>query len=548
MKLRTRLMLALFLSASVAGAAPVDALRARGAALRLLSSRIASPVVESVEALPAADGLPALWRVSFAGGGFALLRGDDRLPPVAAWSETGDAPWPAEHPAVQDWLELQRLDAAWCREHDWRHPAAVTAWQELEQGRLAERDGPTIEPMLSCTWNQGWPWNQYCPVDAAGPGGHVWSGCVATAMAQLMYFWRWPDYGAGSHSYVHPTYGQQSASFESTIYDWEAMSDDQGLPAEALLQYHCGVAVEMDYAPDGSGAYVGTGRHNSLLAFENYFRYPTRAEFLQHTNLPGAAWAERLAAEIVAGRPVLDSGYGSGGHAFILDGLQDGLFHLNWGWSGWFNGWFEIEALTPGGMEFSIQQGAIVGLERDTAPTALVPDQIVVGGHTFAPILLDLCGSDAQDPSGDLDWWVEENAPLTTTFDAATRTVQVHYPAGWTGGADLTFCVLDPQGLYACDTARFTVTPGALIPAAVADLRLTPLPLATRLDWSAPQTDSSGLWPINLTGFEIHASGSPWFAPGPESRLALLPASARSWTDSQPAAGTRFYRVVALGE
>ncbi|MFA7332623.1 MAG: C10 family peptidase [Candidatus Delongbacteria bacterium] len=544
--LRTSLSLSLLL-VGIGAAAPVDAPRAAAAAQALLSARGGSVLLESLQPLaPAPDGQPALWLATFQGGGFVLLRGDDRLPPVAAWSETGAAPWPTELPALLDWLELQRLDAEWARAHSWSHPAALAAWQALEAGQAA-REGETVDPLLTSTWDQGWPYNQYCPADPAGPGGHVWSGCVATAMAQIMNFWEWPDTGAGSHSYVHPTYGSQSASFETTTYNWAAMPDDAGTPAGALLQYHCGVAVEMDYAPDGSGAYVGTGWHNALLALENHFRYPAVAEFIQHTQFPGAAWATRLSQEINAGRPVLDSGYGSGGHAFVLDGLQDGLFHLNWGWSGWFNGWFEIEALTPGGMEFSIQQGAIVRLERDTPPVVQVPDQLVESGQAFAVIQLDACGTDPQEEPGALDWWVEVTPPITTEFNAVTRSVRVLYPAGWTGAADLSFCALDPQGLYACDTARFSVLPGSLVPAAVTDLRLSPGPLGTRLDWTAPVTDASGLWPVQVTGYAVHGLAQPWYQPGPTSLRATLPAGATSWTDS-PAAGPLFYRVVVLGE
>ncbi len=545
--LRVSLSLSLLL-VGIGAAAPVDAPRAAAAAQALLAARSIPSVLETLQPLaPAPDGQPALWLATFQGGGFVLVRGDDRLPPVAAWSERSGAPWPTELPALLDWLELQRLEAEWARAQSWSHPEAQSAWQALESGQLAAREGETVDPLLTSTWDQGWPYNQYCPADPAGPGGHVWSGCVATAMAQIMNFWEWPDSGAGSHSYVHPTYGNQSANFEATNYNWAAMPDDAGTPAGALLQYHCGVAVEMDYAPDGSGAYVGTGWHNALLALEHHFRYPAVAEFIQHTQFPGAAWATRLTQEINAGRPVLDSGFGSGGHAFVLDGLQDGLFHLNWGWSGWFNGWFEIEALTPGGMEFSLMQGAIVRLERDTPPTVQVPDQLVESGQDFAPIQLDACGTDPQEEPDALDWWVEAPLPFDTEFDVATHSVRVLYPTGWTGSADLNFCALDPQGLYTCDTARFFVVPGSLVPAAVTDLRLSPGPLGLRLDWTAPATDASGLWPIQLTGFAVHGLAQPWYMPGPASLRATLPASATNWTDS-PAAGPLFYRVVALGE
>jgi hypothetical protein len=534
--------------AAIGSAAPVDAQRAATVAQAQLAGSRPHPDLDSVTAMaPLADGSPALWLATFQGGGFVWLRADDRLPPLAAWSETGAVPSAIDHPALQDWLELQRLDAAWSREQNWTHPEAAAAWQALEEGRTGQRVGESVTPMLQSTWDQGWPWNQFCPVELSLPGGHVWTGCVATAMAQLMYFWNWPDYGSGSHGYTDRNYGWQFADFGAATYDWAAMTPGQGTPAAALLQYHCGVAVEMQYAPDGSGAFIGTGRHNALLAFENHFRYPSKAEFIQHVQLPGVAWAQRFTEELVAGRPVLDSGYGSGGHAFIVDGLQDGLFHLNWGWSGYLNGWFEIEALTPGGMEFSLQQGALIGLERDTPPVVEVPDQVVQSGQDFALIQLDAYGSDPQEAPEALDWWLEENPPLLASFDLATRTVLVDYPTGWTGSAELNFCALDPQGLWDCHAARFTVLPAVLVPAAVQDLRLTVGAGGTRLDWTAPTTDNSGLWPVQLTGFAIHRSTDPWFQAGPGTLRMQLGAQALSWTDPEPGGAPQYYRVVALG-
>lgn len=541
---------ALALSVAVTAlAAPVSEERARQAAANQLgvASRDGALLeLRPVESAP--DATVRLWLATRAESGFVLLRGDDRLPPVAAWSATSAAPWPAQHPALGAWLEMAAADVEWAVAEDWTHADAPSAWNALEAGPAAQREGEVVEPLLASTWDQGWPWNQDCPADPAGPGGHVWAGCVATAMAQVMYFWRWPDYGDGSYSYVHPVYGLQSANFGAATYDWDAMTDGQGTSAAAHLQYHCGVAVEMDYAPDGSGAYVGTGQHSALDAFEQNFRYPGLAEFITHQQFPGAAWANRLTEEILAGRPVLNSGYGSGGHAFILDGLQDGLFHLNWGWSGWFNGWFDIEALTPGGMNFSIQQGAIVGLERDTAPEVQVPDQTIAAGGSFAPIQLDLCGFDAQEAVENLQWWTEENPPLWCDYNSVARTVQVHYPAGWTGTAAVNLCALDPQGLYDCDEAVFRVVPGGLVPAPVADLRVAPLPLGARLDWSLPATDSSGQFPMTVTGVAVHSAGAWPFTPGPATLRAALPGTATSWTDTQPAAGQRYYQLVVTAE
>ena len=548
MSLRTGLLLGLGM-AIACQARPVDEDLATRAALAQLPDGGALSVLSSLRAvLPQPDGSPTLWLAAFEGGGFAWIRGDDRLPPLAGWADEGPAPWPVEHPALTDWLELQRRDLEWARAMGWTHPEAEAAWQEAAQG-ISPREDRTVAPLLNSTWDQGWPWNQYCPADANGPGGHVWTGCVATAMAQILYFWGWPDMGGGSHGYTHRVYGYQFAYFGNTSYAWDQMLPGSATPAGALLQYHCGVAVEMDYSPSGSGAWVGNEENCARDAFASYFRYAPDLDYITHSSYQGAAWALRLAEELEAGRPVLDSGYGSGGHAFVLDGLQ-GLdqFHVNWGWSGWYNGWYGIEALTPGGMNFSIMQGAIVNLQPDTPPVVTLPDLSVATAQPFPLLQLD---SLAVDPHGSLDqllWWCDENGPFSVVIDDLARTAQVNYPTGWTGSAPLGLCAMDVNGLWSCDTGLLTVLPASLPPAAIEDLRLECLAEGLRLTWTPPATDAGGLHPVQLTGFQVHRGALPWFQPGPATLVAQVLADATSWTDSLPAADLGFYRVIALGE
>lgn len=527
---------------------PVDADLAAQAARAQLARPQGEALAGLTAVLPQPDGAPTLWLAEFANGGFAWIRGDDRLPPVAGWSPDGDASWPVESPALADWLDLQRQDLEWARTQDWTHPAAADAWLLLAQGGNPERD-ERVAPMLSSTWDQGWSWNQYCPADAAGPGGHVWAGCVATAMAQVMYFWQWPDVGGGSHGYVHNAYGYQFADFGATAYAWEQMLPGTPTPAAALLQYHCGVAVNMDYAPSGSGAWVGTNEHNALEAFKDYFRYAREAHFIQHFSYTPAAWAARLAAEIEAGRPVLDSGYGSGGHAFVLDGLQSGdQFHVNWGWSGWFNGWYGLEALTPGGGNFSLMQGAIVDLQPDTPPVVAVPDLAIAAGQVFPLLHLDDLVSDAHNSADEMIWWVESAGPFDLQLDDEARTVAVGYPEGWTGSGVVELCAMDPNGMWNCDSGLLTVAAPAQAPVAISDLRLDRQAEGLRLEWTPPVVDIAGN-PVLITGYRVFRAAQPWFIPAPANQVASLPGDATLWFDgSALAAGTGFYRVVAIGQ
>ena len=131
-----------------------------------------------------------------------------------------------------------------------------------------------MTPLCSTTWNQDCYYNQLCPTATGGPCNKVYAGCVATAMAQIMKFWNWPAQGTSSHSYTHPTYGAQTANFDSTTYDWTHMpiyltsgSTNTQKTAVATLIYHCAVSVDMDFDPNGSGAYS----QNIPAALINYF-------------------------------------------------------------------------------------------------------------------------------------------------------------------------------------------------------------------------------------------------------------------------------------
>lgn len=544
-----RILLALGL-ASAALAAPVDADLAAAAARHWLAGRAADPGAPALHAVEGAGG-PVLWLASFPQGGFVWLRGDDRLPPVAGWSEDGEIAWTVEHPALADWIELQRLDIEGARTLDWSDPAAGPAWEALADApsEATARDARDVSPLLVSTWDQGWPWNQFCPEDGAGPGDHVWAGCVATAMGQVLYFWQRPAEGLGYHSYLHPVYGQQAVQYSGHVYDWEGMQPGSGTAAAATLLYHCAVAVNMDFAPDGSGAFVGTGQNSALHAFTSYFRYPDTAEFILRTEFPGDAWGARIREEIAAGRPVMHRGYGSGGHAFVLDGVQGDLFHLNWGWSGYYNGWFAIEALSPGGMDFSEGQGAIVNLAPNEPPTVAIPDQSVPSGAPFPPLELDQFVSDPQDSPDEILWWAEEDGPLGVDIDYLTRVATVTYPADWTGSATVLFNALDVDGEYTTVDVLFTVVDAVAGPAAaVDDLRLAWNAGGLDLCWTAPETDATGEGPAVIAGYEVHRSSAPWFAPGDESRVATLPAGTLVWRDDvRSLPGPCYYRVVVLG-
>ena len=188
-----------------------------------------------------------------------------------------------------------------------------------------------------------------------------------------MMYWQHPEQGTGSHSYYHPTYGTLEANFEATTYNWAGMSATSYAGDCPLLQFHVGVAFDMNYSPDGSGAY-SSDIVNVLLT---YFNYKNTLSWVYKSNYSTTGWQDLLIAELEAGRPMTYRGNnseGSGGHAFVMDGCQGSTyFHFNWGWSGSNNGYFTLDNLNPG-YDFSYDQAGCIGIEpEEVAPPLNVP-------------------------------------------------------------------------------------------------------------------------------------------------------------------------------
>jgi hypothetical protein len=182
---------------------------------------------------------------------------------------------------------------------------------------------------MTCLWNQDYPYNALCPEDPDGPGGHVYAGCVATAMSMIMYYYRYPVQGIGTHSYYASGYGTQSVNYGQTYYNWDAMMNEisstsgQSIPAIAELQYHAGVSVNMGYGNQSSGAYS----IDVPAALISHFGYATSTQYLSRSSYTATVWENMVVEQLDAAKPVYYSGVDptpvtGGGHAFIVDGYQ----------------------------------------------------------------------------------------------------------------------------------------------------------------------------------------------------------------------------------
>ena len=344
------------------------------------------------------------------GEGWVIIAANDAVTPVLAYSETGHFRTDNMPSNIRHWMGkydkfIKRIET------DGVEAAEETKaeWKALRKGVRKAQAAAVVGPLIQTQWDQDSPYNNLCP----GTGNNkAYTGCVATAMAQVMNYWQWPKRGIGSHSYRPRNPNDEdhystrytstlSADFGNTTYDWENMLDSYSgsatsaqKTAVATLMYHCGVATEMMYGNDadgGSGTYTGNygsweESDNAQNALWKYFGYKKSTGYMRdgyeyggHTyyeSWTASNWTAMVKAELDKQHPILYGGASDGGgHSFICDGYdEEGYFHFNWGWSGWNDGYFTLSNLTPGsggagggGYDFSEDQDVIIGIEPDSS-------------------------------------------------------------------------------------------------------------------------------------------------------------------------------------
>lgn len=295
--------------------------------------------------------------------GFVMVSGDDNSIPILGYATQGRFDYSSLPSNTRKWIEGYKNQIRYIVANHIKATEEISSkWEHLEKNLPYKSDnvGTAVNPLLSTTWGQSPYVNDLCPYDldaGASNGYHCVSGCPATAMAQIMKYWNYPANGSGFHSYNHPTYGTLSANFASTAYNWSAMPNNVSSTnnAVATLMYHCGVAVEMGYGPTSSGSYViiaasPSPEQCSEYAYKTYFGYnPSTLKGLIRANYSDYNWIQLLKTDLDLGRPIQYAGFGAGGHTFVCDGYDiNNYFHMNWGWGGYMDGFFLIDALNPG--------------------------------------------------------------------------------------------------------------------------------------------------------------------------------------------------------
>ena len=298
--------------------------------------------------------------------GFVILSGDDCTEPVIGYAEGGSFDEATMPENMKGWLANIEEEIQWMQDNNVQMTSA---------NKIPTHDA--IAPLLSSRWGQDKPYNGLCPTGCP-------AGCLATATAQVMYYYKWPEQTLETiPGYTTYTTGKHLNSLPVTTFDWSQMKDSYSggtSNAVAKLMQYVGYSVQMDYTTQGSGA---TER---LLpdALKKYFNYSQTVNLAYREGYSIEAWDALIYNEIAEGRPVVYCGYSmGGGHAFVCDGYNgNGLYHINWGWDGYYDNYFRLSVLNPGTTTaigasdtpdgFAMGQTAVCGFKKpeegDAAP------------------------------------------------------------------------------------------------------------------------------------------------------------------------------------
>jgi hypothetical protein len=324
--------------------------------------------------------------------GFVIVSGDDNVKPILGYSDKANFLVDQMPIQLTEWFDGYKKDIDYAVKNKLNNSDITAQWQTLikpQTRQTIELFGittfgtPVVSPLITTIWNQTKYYDNLCPYDTQS-GVNTVTGCVATVMAQVMKYWKYPTKGIGTRTYTpktNPQYGSLTANFGNTTYLWDSMptaltaaSTANQVKAVANLMYHCGVSVDMDYSTTNSVAYTTGGLYfqSADYALEAYFGYDNNLQAIQRSNFTSAKWIDTIQKELKAGRPVIYRGTGSGGgHSFIADGYDNNNYlHFNWGWGGINDGYYQIDSLNPkilgtggGSGGYNNYQFAIIGIK-----------------------------------------------------------------------------------------------------------------------------------------------------------------------------------------
>lgn len=298
--------------------------------------------------------------------GFSVVSADDCISPLIGYADSGSFDPENIPDNMRAWLGSYK-----------RQIEAIINGASPATSRVAMS---SIAPLVKTQWNQSSPYNNDCPMDG---DSRAVTGCVATAMAQVMKYHNWPPKGTGSNSYTWTNSKDEkitlSKDFSAITFDWANMTDTYSSQssvaqnqAVATLMAACGYSVNMMYSNISSGAYSPMIPY----ALGTYFNYDPDVRYVVRDYYGLEEWENMIYTELAAGRPVIYDGVTSdrAGHEFVCDGYENGYFHINWGWGGMSDGFFKLTLLSPdnqgiGGSNsgYNYSQGAVIGIQKNVS-------------------------------------------------------------------------------------------------------------------------------------------------------------------------------------
>ena len=354
------------------------------------------------------NSLPIYYVFNINNSGFVIVSADDNAIPVIGYSYESDFKANDLPENLTYWLSgvkktildaiTNNISATAEIQDSWNY------YQSRTSDNLYISKDKVVSPLLTCAWDQGKYYNQFCPAASGGPDGKALVGCVAVSMAQVMYYYRYPSQGSGTHGGIN--YG-------ATTYNWDNMLDEltNYNDGVATLLYHAGKAVDMNYAADGSGAQTS----DCPSALINHFRYNNTCNYGNKNQYNTTTWLNLLKSNLDLRHPLIYSGYdpSGGGHAWNCDGYDaSNNFHMNWGWSGYANGYFAIDNLTAGGFSFTNNQGVVYNF---FPPATSYPDNCT-GTKTItfsSGTIEDGSGSADYQNNQDCMWLIDPSETVT---------------------------------------------------------------------------------------------------------------------------------------
>jgi len=341
-----------------------------------VSLKFTATPVKNMSAVPSSDRQDPIFYYVFDVGdaGFVIVSGDDVITPVLGFSENGGYDENNLPPNFISWMDNLKDEISYVITQNLPQNKKVKQeWDTYLNGEASHNDdAPSVKnavlPLIMTTWNQAAPYWNLCPMRN---GMRSLTGCGATVMAQIMKFHRYPTRGSGkSEAYSTRTYRLAVPAVDFEVnYDWDNMLDSysesytsQQADAVATLMYHCGVSLNTDYSPNVS--YSKT--EDMPVALTTCFGYDKSIQTKYRMYYNNDAWEAMVRAQLDDGLPVIYRGGREDGHVFVCDGYDDdNLFHFNWGWGGYADGWFMTTALNTDNGRFNTDQAIIVNIKPD---------------------------------------------------------------------------------------------------------------------------------------------------------------------------------------